>query len=84
MRVLLVLLVVLCVALFVFAVVAPERSRRLQGWYDRALRRGERKGDRDAGKLGDMTESGLKGARRLGDASAEGGRNLSRKLRRQP
>jgi hypothetical protein len=81
-RVLLLLVVLFCIVLFVAAVVAPRRSQRLQGWYDRLLRRGERKGDRNAGKLGDLTEAGLKGARRMGDASAETGRKVGHRLRR--
>jgi hypothetical protein len=46
---LLLLLVLFSIMLFVAAVVVPRRSQRLQGWYDRLLRRGERKGDRNAG-----------------------------------
>jgi hypothetical protein len=80
-RILLVLVVLFCVVLFVAGVLAPRRSRRLQRWYDRVLRRGERKGDRNAGKLGDLTERGLRGSRRAGDASADAGRKLGKKLR---
>jgi hypothetical protein len=80
MRVVLVLLVLFCIVLFVAGLVAPGRSRRLQRGYDRLLRRGERKGDRKAGKLGDITEGGLKGARRAGDASAKAGRKIRRRF----
>jgi hypothetical protein len=74
--------VLFCIVLFVAGVVVPRRSRRLQGWYDRLLRRGEHKGDRKAAKLGDMTETSLRGARRAGDASARAGRKTGDKLRR--
>jgi hypothetical protein len=80
-RVPLLLTVLFCIVLFVAGVVAPRRSRRLQARHDRVLRRGERKGDRNAGKPGDLTESGLRGSRRMGDASARAGRKLGDKMR---
>jgi hypothetical protein len=80
-RVLLLLTVLFCVVLFVAGVAAPRRSLRLQRWYDRVLRRGERKGDRNAGKLGDLTEKSLRASRRAGDASARSGRKVGEKLR---
>ena len=80
MRILLALLVVACVVLFVAGFVAPRRSVRLQRTYDRLLRHGERKGDRKAGKLGDLTEKSIRGTRKAGDKSADGGRALRRKL----
>jgi len=82
-RILLVLVVLFCVVLFVAGAVTPRRSRRLQRWYDRLLRRGERKGDRSAGKLGDLTEGALKRSRRAGDASAGSGRKLRKAVRRK-
>ena len=80
MRILLVLVALFCVVIFVVGVVAPRRSRRLQRWYDRLLRRGERKGDRSGGKFGDLTEKSIRGARRAGDASAKAGRKVHDKL----
>ena len=80
MRILLLLVVLFCIVLFFAGLIAPRRSRRLQRWYDRLLRRGERKGDEKAGKLGDLTEASLRGSRRLGDKSAEAGRALRGKL----
>jgi hypothetical protein len=80
MRILLLLVVLFCIVLFFAGLIAPRRSRRLQRWYDRVLRRGERKGDESAGKLGDLTEQSLKAGRRAGDKSAEAGRTLRRKL----
>ena len=81
MRILLVLLVLFCIVIFVVGVFSPRRSRKVQRWYDRLLRKGERKGDRKAGKLGDMTEASIRGARKAGDASARAGRKTGEKLR---
>ena len=80
MRILLVLVVLFCIVLFFAGLIAPRRSKRLQAWYDRVLRRGERKGDENAGKLGDLTEKSLKASRRAGDKSARAGRKLRNKL----
>jgi hypothetical protein len=79
MRILL-LVVVFCIVLFFAGLIAPRRSKRLQRWYDRMLRRGERKGGENAGKLGDVTEKSLRASRRAGDRSAEAGRKLHQKL----
>ncbi len=76
------LLVLFCFVLFIASFVAPRRSRGLQRLYDRVLRRAERKSDREAGRLGDLTEGSLRGVRRAGDRSTEGGRSLRRKLPR--
>ena len=78
----LVLLVVLVVfvVLFVVGVLAPRFSRRMQGGFSGLIRRGERKSDENAGKLGDATNSTLGGVRRAADSSAEAGRNVHDKL----
>jgi hypothetical protein len=76
----LVLVVVFCVVLFFAGLIAPRRSKRLQAWYDRVLRRGERKSAENAGKVGDLTGKGLRRGRRAGDRSAETGRKLHQKL----
>jgi hypothetical protein len=79
MRILLLLIVVVCVVLFVAGVVAPERSKKMQHWIAEKLRRGERKGDENAGKLGDMTNTMLEKSRTATDKSAEGGRKVNEK-----
>ena len=80
MRILLVLLVVACVVLFFAGLIVPRRSKRLQRRWDRLIRRGERKGDRNAGKVGDATEASLRWTRKAGDKSAEAGRAARDKL----
>jgi hypothetical protein len=79
-RLLLLLIVVFCIVLFFAGLIAPRRSKRLQGWYDRVLRRGERESGENAGRLGDVTEKSLRKGRRAGDRSAEAGRKLHQKL----
>ena len=74
MRILLVLIVLVCVVLFLAGVFAPERSKKMQGWVAKKLRKGERKGDENAGKLGDLTNTTLEKSRQASDKSAEGGR----------
>jgi hypothetical protein len=73
-RILLVLIVLVCVVLFLAGVFAPERSKKMQRWVAEKLRQGERKGDEEAGKLGDMTNTMLEKSRNATDKSAEGGR----------
>ncbi len=82
MRILLALVVVFALLLFLVGLVAPRRSKRLQRRLDRKLRRGEDKGDRRAGKLGDWTETAIRWARKISDRSAEWGRKLRQKLSR--
>ena len=74
MRILLVLIVLVCVVLFLAGVFAPERSKKMQSWVAQKLRKGERKGDENAGKLGDVTNTMLEKSRKATDKSAEGGR----------
>ena len=69
-----------CIVLFFAGLFSPLRSKRLQAWYDRTLRRGERKSGDSAGKVGDLTEKSLRGGRQAGDRSAEAGRKLRQKL----
>jgi len=76
MRILVVLIVVVCAVLFLAGVFAPERSKRMQSWVARRFRKGERTGDRNAGKLGDVTNRMLEKSRQATDKSAEGGRAI--------
>ena len=76
MRILVVLIVVVCAVLFLAGVFAPERSKRMQSWVAKGFRKGERKGDQSAGKLGDVTNTMLEKSRQATDKSAEGGRAI--------
>ncbi len=78
--VVIVVLLVVCVVLFVVGAFSPQTSRKLQRRVDRLSEVGEAKGDRDAGKLGDLTRDGLEKARAAADASARGGRAVHEKL----
>ncbi|MDQ3933159.1 MAG: DUF6411 family protein [Actinomycetota bacterium] len=75
-------MVAFALVLFVVGLVAPRQSKRLQRGLGRQLRRGEDKGDRKAGRLGDWTETAIRWARKISERSAEGGRKLRRKLSR--
>jgi hypothetical protein len=72
--------VVFCVVLFFAGLIAPRRSKRLQKAVDRFIRKGERKSDNSAGRLGDWTQTSLKKMRRAGDKSADAGRTVHEKL----
>ena len=74
------IVVAVVVLMFVLGLLVPRISRRAQGKEDRALLRGEAKGDRNAGALGDAAEGGMKLIRRAGDRSAEAGRKVHRKV----
>ncbi len=80
MRILLVLVVLFVVFMFLAGLIAPRRSRRLQRRVDTTLERGEKKGDRRAGKLGDWTETALRWSRNVVDRSVQAGRKLRRRL----
>jgi hypothetical protein len=73
-RILLVLIMLVCIVLFFAGVFAPERSKKMQAWVAKKLRKGERKGDEEGGKLGDATNTMLEKSRQATDKSAEGGR----------
>jgi type II secretory pathway pseudopilin PulG len=73
-------IVVLVLVAFLLGVVAPQKSRRAQQVRDRVLRRGERKGDRNAGVAGDAAEGALRLTRKAGDRTAEAGRAVNEKV----
>src|SRR5215218_6693243 len=50
-RILLPIFVLLLIVLFFVGVFAPRRSRRLQGWIDSHMERGEEREDRSHGRL---------------------------------
>jgi hypothetical protein len=74
--ILIVLLAVVCVVLFIAGVISPRRSRRMQEGVDRLSRWGEDKGDRRAGRFGDVSRKSLKKMRGGADASARKGREV--------
>lgn len=67
----------LCVVLFFAGLLFPRRSRKLQEKVGKYLRRGERKGDERAGKLGDATNTALKKTRKATEHSADAGRAVN-------
>jgi len=80
MRVLLPVFLLVLIGLFVMGVVVPRRSRRAQAWIERQLAKGERKSDESAGRLGDLTATGLELMRKASGASAEAGRSAHDKI----
>lgn len=74
--VLLILFALFCVVLFVVGVIAPRRSRRMQQKVDALSLRGERKGDDNAGRIGDAATRSLEKMRGAADTSAEKGREV--------
>jgi hypothetical protein len=74
------LLILGTIVLFMAALIAPRKSRRLQRWTKRHLRRGERKGRRSAGFLGDWTAGSLSWGRRWVDKVMALGRKTRDKL----
>jgi hypothetical protein len=81
-KVLVPVIILLVVFLFVAGVLLPRRSRRLQRWMDNRLRRGERKGARSGGRVGDWAARALQLLRRYGDRTVEAGRRVRRKAPR--
>jgi len=77
---LVVVVLVVCIVLFIVGVFAPRRSRRMQQAVDRFSKKGEGKGDRNAGKLGDLTRDALEKSRAAADRSARAGRRVNEKL----
>jgi hypothetical protein len=78
MRVLLVG-VLLVVVLFFAGLFAPERSKKLERRVAGLLRKGERKAEDSAGKVGDATKASLKNLRKASRKSAETGRAVNEK-----
>ena len=71
---------VICVALFVTGLLSPSRSRRLQSRTDSVAGRVQDKGERKAGRMGDMFGSALRKSRKATGRSAEKGRELHERL----
>lgn len=80
MRILVPLVLLSLVVLFVTGVVAPRRSWRLQGWIDRRLERGQEKGGRSAGRVGNWTAKTLAFTQRAADKTTQAGRRVRDRL----
>ena len=78
--VLVVVLLAVCLLLFIAGVVSPNRSKKMQAGVDKLSKKGEGKGDRSAGKLGDATSAALEKSREAADASARAGRAVNDKI----
>jgi hypothetical protein len=66
--------------LFLVALIAPRKSRRLQRWIQTRLEKGKKKGHRNAGFVGEWTAKSLHFGQRLVDAAMSGGRRLRGRL----
>ncbi len=82
MRLLVPLVLISLVLLFVISAVAPRKSKRLQGWIDERLERGQQKGDRSAGRVGNWTAKTLAFTQRAADRTSQSGRRLHDRLSR--
>ena len=71
-----VILIVICIVLFLAGVISPRHSRKMQGKVDALAKKGEKKGDDHAGRLGNLTKRGLEKSRDAADASARAGRRV--------
>jgi hypothetical protein len=74
------LLILGTIFLFLAALIAPRKSKRLQRWVKRHMRKGERKGRRNVGFLGDWTAKSLDWGQRWVDKVMRGGRKTRDKL----
>ena len=80
MRLLVPLVLLSLILLFVISVAAPRKSKRLQGWIDERLERGQEKGDRSAGRVGNWTAKTLDFTQRAADKTSQAGRRLHDRL----
>jgi hypothetical protein len=79
-RILLAVAALFCVGMFVFGIVAPDRSRRVQRGLSGGMQRGEEKASASAGRPGDWAAKAVELSRRAFDRSTEAGRKVRRKL----
>ncbi len=75
------ILVLVCLILFLAGVISPRRSKKMQAKVDDLSRKGERGGEENAGRVGDLTRRGLEKSRDAADASANGGRRVNEAVR---
>ena len=80
MRLLVPLVLISLIVLFVISLVAPRKSKRLQAWIDERLERGQEKGDRSAGRVGNWTAKTLDFTQRAADKTSQAGRRLHDRL----
>jgi hypothetical protein len=80
-RLLLAVVLVVCVVLFFTGIVSPRRSERLQRRFGGLMLRGEHKGEKKAGKVGDATAKSFEVSRRMANASARAGRKVRRSIK---
>jgi len=64
------------IVMFLAGVIAPRRSKRLEAWVDKRLRKGRRKSERNAGRIGDLTAKSLAYGQRLADGAVKYGRRV--------
>ena len=74
------LLIIAMIVLFLSGLVVPQRSKRLQAWVDGRLQVGRRKGERNAGWVGDWTARSLKAGQAINTAVVRAGRAVRDKL----
>jgi hypothetical protein len=74
------LLIVGTIVLFFSSLIAPRKSKRLQRWVKARLRKGERKGWRHVGFLGDWTAKSLQWGQDWVDKVMRSGRKTRDKL----
>ena len=74
------LLILGTIVLFLAALIAPRKSKRLERWIKNRLDIGKRKSNRKAGFLGDWTAKSLDWSQRWVDSVMRGGRKTRAKL----
>jgi hypothetical protein len=80
MRALLLLFVAAAVVVFLVGLIAPRLSRRLEDVFTWPLWQGERKGQRDGGRVGDLIKTLLRDSRRAIHSSGDAGRWIRAKF----
>lgn len=68
-----VLAAIFCAVIFVIAVVSPRKAKKVKRCSDRLFKKGERKSDEKAGRLGDATQKALEKTRHAVDKSSRAG-----------
>jgi hypothetical protein len=72
--------VIVSVVLFLTGFVSPPRSQRWEQLTSRLFRKGERKSDASAGRLGDASREAFRMTRRTTERSGAKGRQLHKKI----
>lgn len=67
------LLIIGTIVMFMSGLIAPRRSKRLQGWVDGHLKSAEEKGERNAGWVGDWTAKCLRAGEKINALAARAG-----------